>query len=64
VAGHGTVHDVVALAKQARVRKLALVHLSRHFRPDVHNALADCDTEGVEVRVPEDGERWTFGPGG
>jgi len=53
---HGSVDAVLAYARSAGIRNVALVHLSRHLRPIIEGVLAARDTAGLSVFVPAPGD--------
>jgi ribonuclease Z len=52
---HGNIHDVVAMAGECQVGRLALVHLKRTLRSDLTKVLdyAQAQAGRMEVAVPE-----------
>ncbi len=58
---HTSLEDAVSVAKKARVKRLALVHVSsRHEIEEYLNALKDFDIRGIEIILPRDGDSITI----
>lgn len=60
--GHGSIETCLAFARNAGVKRLALVHIQRDLRRQCPEAFAGLlkDTDALEIILPESGARFTL----